>query len=49
MNSSVYAVSNAVYDVGIKSGNTELVGEMREAIQSNSLNDVFSLKKKYGI
>lgn len=49
VNSSVYAVSNAVYDVGIKSSNTELVGEMRAAIQSNSLNDVFSLKKKYGI
>lgn len=49
VNTSTYAVSNAVYLVGIKSTNTELVSKMRAAINDNSLNDVYTLKKQYGV
>ena len=49
VNTSSYAVSNAVYLVGIKSTNTELVSKMRAAISDNSLNDVYTLKKQYGV
>lgn len=49
VNTSNYAVSNAIYEVGVKSSNTELVGKMWTAIGNNSLNDVYTLRKQYGL